>query len=129
MTPLQKLIALEQKTSLMGFDWPNTETIIDQAISECHEVKLTIQAHEGRKRLQEEVGDLLHATISLCLFEGLDVDETLEHVNKKFEARLDALQQIAKDRGFSTLKGQHFALLLELWEEAKHVANNLSKIS
>lgn len=129
MSPLQKLITLEQKSSLMGFDWPNTEAIIDQAISECHEIKCTIEANEGRKRLQEEVGDLLHAAISLCLFEGLDVDETLEHVNKKFEARLEALQQIAKDRGFSTLKSQPFTFLLELWEEAKQVANNLAKIS
>ena len=58
MSPLQKLIILERQTSLMGFDWPNTEMIIDQAISECDEIKRTIQMGEGRKRLQEEVGDL-----------------------------------------------------------------------
>ena len=108
----------------MGFDWPNTETIIDQAISECHEIKCAIQADEGRKRLQEEAGDLLHAAISLCLFEGFDVDETLERVNKKFEGRLEALQQIIKDRGLPTVKGQPFDFLLELWEEAKHITNN-----
>jgi uncharacterized protein YabN with tetrapyrrole methylase and pyrophosphatase domain len=129
MSSLQKLITLEQKSSLMGFDWPNTQTIIDQAISECHEVKQTIQANEGRKRLQEEVGDLLHAAISLCLFEGLDVDETLEHVNKKFEGRLTALQQIMKDRGLLTVKGQPFDFLLELWEEAKHITKNSAQIA
>jgi uncharacterized protein YabN with tetrapyrrole methylase and pyrophosphatase domain len=124
MSPLQKLIALEQKSSLMGFDWPNTETIIDQAISECHEIKCAIQADEGRKRRQEEAGDLLHAAISLCLFEGFDVEETLERVNKKFEGRLEALQQIIKDRDLPTVKGQPFDFLLELWEEAKHITNN-----
>ncbi len=129
MSPLQKLIVLERQTSLMGFDWPNTEMIIDQAISECDEIKRTIQMREGRKRLQEEVGDLLHAAISLCVFEGLDVEETLEQANSKFGARLEALQQIIKGRGFSTLKGQPFDFLLELWEEAKHLANNSVKTS
>jgi uncharacterized protein YabN with tetrapyrrole methylase and pyrophosphatase domain len=113
----------------MGFDWPNTEMIIDQAISECDEIKRTIQMREGRKRLQEEVGDLLHAAISLCVFEGLDVEETLEQANSKFGARLEALQQIIKSRGFSTLKDQPFDFLLELWEEAKHLANNSVKTS
>ena len=129
MSPLQKLIVLERQTSLMGFDWPNTEMIIDQAISECDEIKRTIQMREGRKRLQEEVGDLLHAAISLCVFEGLDVEETLEQANSKFGARLEALQQIIKSRGFSTLKDQPFDFLLELWEEAKHLANNSVKTS
>jgi uncharacterized protein YabN with tetrapyrrole methylase and pyrophosphatase domain len=127
MSPLQKLIALERQTNLIGFDWPSTEMIIDQAISECDEIKRTIQMGEGRKRLQEEAGDLLHAAISLCVFEGLDVEETLEQVNRKFGARLEALQQIIKDRGFATLKGQSFDFLLELWEEAKHVVNNSAK--
>lgn len=127
MTPLQKLIALERQTSLIGFDWPSTEIIIDQAISECEEIKHTLQMREGRKRLQEEAGDLLHAAVSLCVFEGLDVEETLQQINKKFGARLEALQKIVVDRGFETLKGQPFDFLLELWEEAKHIADNSAK--
>ena len=124
MSPLEKLIALERQTSLMGFDWPDTETIIDQAISECDEVKRTIQGNEGRKRLQEEVGDLLHAVVSLCIFEGLDLEQTISQVNKKFGARLEALQKVMTDRGLVTLKGQPFDFLLELWEEAKTIVGN-----
>ncbi len=126
MSPLEKLITLERQAILMGFDWPNTETIIDQALSECDEIKRTIQRDEGRKRLQEEVGDLLHAVVSLCVFEGFDFEQTLSQVNKKFGARLEALQKIAARRGLATLKGHPFDFLLELWEEAKTVADNIN---
>ena len=127
MSALQKLIALERTTGRIGFDWPNTETILDQAISECGEIKHSIHSHEGRKRLQEEAGDLLHAAISLCVFEGFDVEETLEIVNQKFGARLEALQQIMKERDLSTLKGESFDFLLVLWEEAKKVTNKVKE--
>ncbi|MBX9806115.1 MAG: nucleotide pyrophosphohydrolase [Alphaproteobacteria bacterium] len=127
MSALQKLIALERTTGRIGFDWPNTETILDQAISECGEIKRSIQSNEGRKRLQEETGDLLHAAISLCVFEGFDVEETLEIVNQKFGARLQALQQIMKERGVETFKGHSFDFLLELWEEAKKMTNKVKE--
>lgn len=119
MSALQKLIALERKTKTIGFDWPNIDTIIDQATSECKEIRQTIELKEGQERLQEEIGDLLHAAVSLCVFMNMDVEQTLAQVNKKFGARLDALQQVAAQRGYTCLKGQPFDFLLELWEEAK----------
>jgi uncharacterized protein YabN with tetrapyrrole methylase and pyrophosphatase domain len=61
----------------------------------------------------------LHAAISLCLFAGYDVDETLSKTTKKFDARLKALRGIMKEHGLETLQGQSIELMLTLWDQAK----------
>ncbi len=71
--------------------------------------------------MQEEIGDLLHTAISLCMFAGFDVNETLEKSAKKLSARINALKKIAKLKGHDSLKGQSIEYMLELWREAKKV--------
>ena len=123
---LQKLIALERRTARIGFDWPNADSIIDQVISECDEIRQAVKNNEGPVRLQEEIGDLIHATISLCFFSDFDIEETLSIVSQKFEKRLNALETIMKERGYETLKGETFDVLLDLWDEAKREGDTIS---
>jgi GNAT superfamily N-acetyltransferase len=40
--PLSQLVALERDARSYGFDWPNREMVIDQAISECEEIRAAI---------------------------------------------------------------------------------------
>jgi uncharacterized protein YabN with tetrapyrrole methylase and pyrophosphatase domain len=93
--------------------------IIDQAISECEEIREAILNNESSDRVQEEIGDLLHTAISLCVFAGFDVEQTIFKVTNKFAARMQALKDIAKNRGLESFKGQTTAFMLELWAEAK----------
>lgn len=123
MSALKKLIALEKKSAMMGFNWPDVEAILEQAISECEEIRQSIKLNEGQTRLQEEVGDLLHAAVSLCIFAKLDVEQTVAQTTKKFEARLNALEKIMKERGYASLEGQPFDFMLDFWAEAKLVAS------
>ena len=76
---LKKIVKLEREARNFGFDWPNKEMIFDQIISEIEEIK---QAKDSE--LQEEVGDLLHAVISLCIFLNYDLEETLGYVVTRF---------------------------------------------
>ena len=68
MNALQKLIYLEQDAREFGFDWPDQFMILDQIIDECREVREEIDQDSNREKLQEEIGDLLHSVISLCIF-------------------------------------------------------------
>lgn len=83
--PLQNLILLEKDARGYGFDWSNHEMILEQAIDECREIQEAIDDDEPPERVQEEIGDLLHTAISLCIFLGFDVEETLSKTNEKFE--------------------------------------------
>lgn len=116
---LQQLIKLEKEVRDFGFDWPDIHTIIRQAQSECLEIEEVIEKQESSERLQEEISDLLHTAISLCLFAGFSVEETLGNVVKKFSGRMDKVRLLAEQQGLSTLKGQSFEFMLTLWDKAK----------
>ena len=119
MTALQKLIELEQDARDFGFDWPDAHMVLDQIIDECREVREDLLAQSTPEKIQEEIGDLLHATISLCLFSGFEVEDTLHKVNHKFAKRMRALKHITKEEGLENLKGKSIDYMLELWKKAK----------
>lgn len=116
---LNTLLSLEKEASVFGFEWPNEAIIIEQAVDECKEIKDAIEKKESQERIQEEIGDLLHSAISLCDFAGFDVEETLAKVNVKFGKRLGAVKKLTQESGMSSLKGQSFEYMLELWRKAK----------
>ncbi len=116
---LKTLIALEKDAVAFGFDWPNQDMILDQIISECAEIKDAVQKGELPARVQEEISDLLHAVISLCMYSGFDVNETIAIINQKFKGRMAALKAVAAEHGLDSLSGQSFEFMLELWDKAK----------
>ena len=122
MNELDKLIKLEIEARDFGFDWPNVDMILDQAISGCAEIKDAIE-NKTSQDVQEEIGDLIHTAFSLCRFAGYNPKETLEKVVKKFSARMDALKEVTHERGLTSLKNQPIEFLLELWNEAKKRTN------
>lgn len=118
MTPLEKMIALEKEAADFGFEWPNPEMILDQAIDECREIKEALKTG-ATAEIQEEIGDLLQAAIGVCVFAGFDVDGILTQTNQKFSARMEALKKITHNKGLKDLKGQSLDFMLQLWKEAK----------
>ncbi|MES2607756.1 MAG: ribose 5-phosphate isomerase B [Pseudomonadota bacterium] len=116
---LDALVTLEKDTVAFGFDWPNQDMIFDQIISECAEIRDAVQSGESSQRIQEEISDLLHAVISLCMYAGFDVNETIAIINKKFSDRMAALKDIAATQGLNSLHGKSFEFMLELWSDAK----------
>lgn len=125
-SPLHELIHLEQDARSFGFDWPNEQMILEQTISECHEIQDALNQKESPERIQEEIGDLIHAAISLCVFSGFDVEETVATVNIKFSKRMAAIKKLAQNRGLDNLHGQSFDFMMELWNEAKKNENTIS---
>nr|WP_231555864.1 GNAT family N-acetyltransferase [Rickettsia hoogstraalii] len=119
--PLQTLILLEKDAQGYGFDWPNHEMILEQAIDECREIKEAIDDDEPPERVQEEIGDLLHTAISLCIFSGFDVEETLSKTNEKFEKRMKAIKMLTEKHNLPNLQGQSVEFMLKLWKEAKEI--------
>ena len=116
---LDRLIKIEEDACSFGFEWPDVASILEQIVSECDEVKDALQNNESKERIQEEIGDLLHASISLCLFVGFNPEDTLSKVAYKIENRMDLIKIAAKQRGLDSLKGQTTEFMLELWDEAK----------
>jgi len=124
MDLLKKTLDLELAASDFGFSWENTGQIMAQIQSECIEINEHLD--EGVKltnlpALQEEIGDLLHAVFSLCIFCKLNPRETLEKTLAKFERRLNAVIKLTEERGLTNLNGHSFDELMRAWESAKQL--------
>lgn len=129
-----------EKISLdFGFYWENVDQIIEQIRSECLEIK---EAYEKREKfekqefngnyekqnekekrntehLKEEIGDVMHACISLAVYCGFDPLESLRISAEKYCKRLDSLIEFAKQDGLDNLKGKSMKTLMEYWNKAK----------
>ena len=121
MNQIAKLVQLEKEAVEFGLKWSNTEQILQQIQSECVEVQehLQTQSENYSPDLQEEIGDLLHAVYSLCVFCKLDPEQTLENTVSKFELRFKMMKLIAHENGINNVQGLSFNELMVLWDQAK----------
>ncbi|KAF3362719.1 Uncharacterized protein PHSC3_000706 [Chlamydiales bacterium STE3] len=120
---LLKCIENQEKAArAFGFYWENTAQLIAQIQSECAEVQEAWERQDSN-HLQEELGDLIQATVSLAIFCNFDPHETLKKSIDKFQKRYDVLVSLAQEDGYSHLKEQPFSVLLNYWDKAKKLVN------
>lgn len=115
---LKKVEKQENVARQFGFYWENIEQLIDQIRSECQEIH---EAWEKKDQihLQEEVGDLLLAAVSLAVFCNLDPHQTLKQSIDKFQNRYDKLVKLVMEDGRQHLHKQSFETLMHYWDRAK----------
>ena len=124
MELLDKISVLEEDASQFGFKWQHADQIMDQIYSECNEIKEHLGQDLSKANqiaLQEEIGDLLHAVFSLCIFCKLSPRVTLGQSITKFERRLRAVKLIAEERELINLEGLSFDELMRIWDKAKEL--------
>src|ERR1700733_4345503 len=111
MNLLKKISDLEHEASAFGFKWERATQILEQIQSEILEIDIHLKDGD-QKKLQEEIGDLLHAVFSLCVFCQFEVEETLLNSINKFERRFRMIQKLAEEKGIQSLNGQSFNELM-----------------
>ena len=122
MDLLEKVVVLEDDASQFGFRWETADQIMKQIQSECAEIKEHLDdglSQANQAALQEEIGDLLHAVFSLCVFCRFSPRVTLAQSLHKFERRMRAVKLIAEERRLTTLEGLPFDELMRVWDKAK----------
>ena len=108
----------EREAKEFGFYWANIQQLIEQIQSECLEVKDAWNRNNS-SQLQEEMGDLLLAAVSLAIFCKFDPHETLLKSFKKFQKRYQCMVKLAKNDGYETFQGQSTKILENYWNRAK----------
>lgn len=108
---------IQKRAARTGFDWPDTQGVLDKIVEEVGEVRAAA-SHDER---EDEVGDLLFALVNLARHLKIDPEQALRRANAKFERRFRIME--ANYAGDST---EFESLSLEekegLWREAKSVA-------
>ena len=120
MDIIKKIVKVENQAKNFGFYWPNTDVIMDQIHSECQEIdELLKDKNSSPERLQEEIGDLLHAAFSLSVYCGHDPENTLEEALAKFEKRFIQTKNLAQEAGHKNLHGKNMKEMMAYWDKAK----------
>jgi len=120
----QRLASLEKESEEFGLAWPNALEILSQIESECREIREHFEAGDYKSSaLQQEIGDLMHAVMSLSWFCGFDSLATLSSSCDKFALRLNTMKMIAQEHGLQNVKHYSFDELMLLWKKAKNLTN------
>ena len=109
---------MAQKTSGVGFRWPNAEQAWQKVEEEKKELFEELQKPDNTDNIEAEYGDLLFALAAYGNYIGVNPDDALEKTNKKFRERFAYIEQKAREQG----KGvQHLNVeeMLGYWKEAK----------
>lgn len=114
---LLKAFRLGEKSSRVGFDWPNAEGILSKVEEEAKEL------HEARKSgteadVDHEYGDLLFTLANLGRFLGTDPEGSLRRANERFIGRFCSAEKKAQEMGrpLQTLTAEEWD---DLWEKSK----------
>jgi MazG family protein len=110
-------LQLTKKAARTGFDWDDANGVFEKMREETAEVQQALQAGNHSK-VEEELGDLLFATVNLARFLHVDPEIALKSANAKFVRRFHTMERLAADSGrnFEDLPRPEKE---ELWTSAK----------
>jgi tetrapyrrole methylase family protein/MazG family protein len=111
---LVKADKIQRKAARVGFDWKRKEDIIAKIEEELRELKA---AHDPRQ-FEEELGDVLFATVNLARYQQLDAEELLNRSIHKFVRRFQQIERAVHKSG-RRLEDCTLEELDALWEAAK----------
>lgn len=117
LDPLTKAHRIQERVAGVGFDWQDYRGAWDKVAEELEEVREAIESGSG-DAVDEELGDLLFAVVNLTRLAGAHATTALDRANRKFHARFERLEALARARGIR-LEEAGLEALDVLWEELK----------
>jgi len=104
---------LQKRAAKFGFDWDDAKRPADKVREELADVE-----NATAEELEEELGDLVFASVALARTLGVDPETALRRTAKKFRDRLARMESSAGERGV-TLKDLGPGELDTMWNETK----------
>jgi len=108
---------LTRKASRIGFDWEDASGVFEKMEEETKELRKAWR-EQNHPKMEEELGDLLFATVNLSRFLNIDPEIALKKANAKFSRRFRAMERLAREHG-REFKDLPRAEMEALWDAAK----------
>ncbi|KAA9009383.1 nucleoside triphosphate pyrophosphohydrolase [Histidinibacterium aquaticum] len=114
---LLRAVKLQKRAARVGFDWPETDQVLDKAAEEMREL---VEARDtlGPDEVEEEMGDLLFVMANLARHLGVEPEAALRRANAKFTRRFNAVEDALAAKG-RTPHQSDLAEMDALWDAAK----------
>ena len=114
---LQRAEKLQKRASTVGFDWPETDQVLDKIEEEIQELREALR--EGSiENVQDELGDVFFAMTNLSRHLGIKSEQALRGTNQKFERRFNYIQTSLQENN-QTLQDATLDEMEALWQKAK----------
>lgn len=108
---------LTRQASQVGFDWPDIHGVLNKLDEELEEFREALSLKD-KKRIREELGDLLFVMVNIARFFRIDPERALRRTVKKFISRFHYIETTLCKQGKSFRQSNLFEMD-QLWEEAK----------
>ncbi|PIJ50523.1 nucleoside triphosphate pyrophosphohydrolase [Erwinia sp. OLTSP20] len=116
---LMRAQKIQQRCSHVGFDWKTLGPVLDKVYEEIDEVMFEAkQALVDRQKLEEEMGDMLFASVNLSRHLGIKAEVALQNASKKFEARFRQVETLIAAEG-KTLPDASLEEMEAAWQQVK----------
>lgn len=89
---LHRAQRIQDRAGRKGFDWDHLDDVIEKVEEELDEVREAIEAGDP-DAVEDELGDLLFATVNLCRFRGVHAEDALRRSIAKFTTRFHAVER------------------------------------
>jgi tetrapyrrole methylase family protein / MazG family protein len=114
---LLEALKLAKKAAKVGFDWTDTQQILDKADEEIAELRTALDNQDPRN-IEEEIGDLLFVIVNLARRLDVEPETALKRTNRKFRERFRYIEDRLNEREL-TLAETSLDQMDALWNESK----------
>ena len=117
LPPLVKAYRMQEKAAGVGFDWDQTEGVLQKIEEELQEFYEEVNRNDIASA-EAEFGDLLFSLVNYARFIGINPDDALSLTNQKFRSRFVGMEKKISDRqiNMNQLKLDDWE---KLWQEVK----------
>lgn len=105
---------ISKRAIKVGFEWDKVETLMDCIKSEYDEFFEEVQNND-KSAMEDEMGDILFATVNLARWFKIDAEQALLRANQKFIKRFRKMEELA----VKPLDEYSFDEYDTLWKQAK----------
>jgi len=119
MPPLMAAHKITGSASREGFDWKDTNSVLEKIDEEMGELREAISG--GKKdRIENEVGDMFLTLVNLCRFVKIEPENALKSSLEKFAKRFSFIEKSLKKKGKSP-RNVSMEEMDNLWKTAKGI--------
>jgi len=118
MPSLRRAQKITEKASKVGFDWKNSDGVIEKVEEELEELKAAIRSKK-ETHIQDEIGDVIFSLVNVSRFVSVDAEMALRSTIKKFSTRFSFIEAKLKEDGKDV---SHVSLeeMDSLWNQSKN---------
>ncbi|MDI6739058.1 MAG: nucleoside triphosphate pyrophosphohydrolase [Candidatus Edwardsbacteria bacterium] len=122
---LLKAHRMQDKAARLGFDWEHIDQVFAKLDEEMNKFEAAY-ARRDKRKIREELGDILFALVNLARYLEIDPEDALKGTIKKFKQRFQHIERTVKKSGKS-FKDTPIAEMEKLWDHAKRERRSRKK--